>query len=80
MNDQNIDESLQLNDKAELLWEYGHYLDSINDLGFKINLYSLGHKFVEVFYKISSNDIEKIVVAYDRDLEKYLSKIVSDVF
>lgn len=68
-------EKLPLDDKAELVWEHGQYIDSIEYYGYKLNLYSMGTSFIEVFYSPSNNDVEKIQEVDKEGLNKYANRI-----
>jgi len=66
---------LSLNDRAQILWDQGTYLETVVYYGQTVKLYSLHSFFVEVFYSPVTQSIEKIEVAYKDDLKKYLGRI-----
>lgn len=61
--------TLPLNDKAQLVWEQGHYITSTEYYQQKINLYSLGGSFVEVIYSPHQNEIEAITEANEQAMK-----------
>lgn len=75
-------EKLTLANKARVVWENGKFLESIiSYYNYKINLYSLHHKFVEVYCRRADNEIVKISMASEKDMKKYISRIViSNIF
>lgn len=68
-------EQLSLMDKAQLVWDQGHYITSIEYYQQKINLYSLGAAFIEVIYSPNINEIEAITEATEYEMRKYIGKI-----
>gem|GEM_PF-3822842 len=53
--------ALKIDDRATLLWDKGQHLETWYDYGkFRILLYVLGDMFVEVYYKLDSNNIHEI--------------------
>jgi hypothetical protein len=64
-----------MNEEAERIWNEGVYLASIEYYCFKINLYSLGKEFWEVYYHPVQNTIERVSRASEEDLNKYLNRI-----
>lgn len=73
-------ERLSLDNKARIVWENGKFVESINSYyHYRINLYSLHHRFIEVYYHRSDDQIVKISMAGDKDLKKYLSRIVLNI-
>lgn len=66
---------LSLNDRAQILWDQGKYLETIEYYGYRVNLYALANFFVEVYYSPVTQSIDKIDVAYENDLKKYISMI-----
>lgn len=71
--------TLSLNDRAEVLWDQGNYLETVVYYGYTLKLYSLSSFFVEVYYSPITQSIEKIEVAYEEDLKKYLGRIKLDI-
>ncbi|MBT1703905.1 hypothetical protein [Chryseosolibacter indicus] len=67
---------LPITDKALLVAEFGHFLNSIEFYDYRIHLYSLNSHFIEVYYNILTRQVEKIALADYSDLDKYLSRIV----
>ena len=66
-----------LNDhlKAEAVWQ-GTFLDNRGEDQFKVQLYSLGNFYVEVFYEKQNNEIVRIrSFRTTRLLAPYLKKI-----
>ena len=49
-----------MHEDAEQVWAHGKYLISIEYYSFKINLYSVGEEFYEIFYNPNTNEIEKV--------------------
>lgn len=72
---------LSLDNKAKILWENGKFVESINSYyNYRINLYALHNKFVEVYYHKGEEAIVKITMASERDLKKYLLRIILDIY
>jgi hypothetical protein len=46
--------------KIKILYEEGNFVVAIRYYGYKVNLYLLGHSYVEVFYNHKKDLIEKI--------------------
>jgi hypothetical protein len=69
-------ENSSLEEKAKFVWENAVYVESVEYYRAKVNLYSIGKEFIEVFYSPVTNDIIRIVFADEHSLKKYLSKIV----
>ena len=70
--------ALPLNKRCELLWEEGQFLASVQYYRFKANLYAMRSFFVEIFCFQGSTAIEKIEIASEDSLIKYLNKINVD--
>ncbi|HCW06658.1 MAG TPA: hypothetical protein DGG95_04750 [Cytophagales bacterium] len=64
-----------MDEVAERIWNNGCFLIAIDYYGYKISLYSLGTDFYEIFYNPRTNEIEKISLATEDDLKKYLNRI-----
>ena len=47
--------------KINMLYKDGSFIMSIRYYGFKVNLYLLGHFYIEVFYNHKHDRIEKIM-------------------
>jgi hypothetical protein len=56
---------LSLNDRAQVLWADGKYLETIVYYGQTVKLYALNSFFVEVYYVPVTQSIEKVEVVYD---------------
>ncbi len=67
---------LPLTDKALIMAEFGHYLESIEFYDYWVHLYSLNSNFIEIYYNINTRQIDKISMVSYCDLDKYLSRIV----
>ena len=61
---------------AELLWNIGTYILTIEYHRLKVSLYSLDEEFYEVYYNPIKNEVEKVIQADYDDLKKYLDRIV----
>jgi hypothetical protein len=66
---------LSLNDRAQVLWDHGKYLETIVYYGQTVKLYALNSFFVEVYYAPVTQSIEKVAVVYEEGLKKYLGRI-----
>jgi hypothetical protein len=66
---------LSLNDRAQVLWDCGRYLETIVYYGQTVKLYALNSFFVEVYYSPVTQSIDKVDVVHEEDLKKYLSQI-----
>ncbi|HEV8512212.1 MAG TPA: hypothetical protein VGQ59_03015 [Cyclobacteriaceae bacterium] len=64
-----------MNELAERIWKYGTYLVTIEYYAHKVNLYTVDAEFYEIHYNNVDNEIEKINLATEDDLKKYLSRI-----
>ena len=64
-----------MNEEAQRIWDSGKYLISIKYYNYRISLYSVGKEFFEIFYDPESNAIEKINMANEDDLKKFLNRI-----
>ena len=60
MNNSNF-ENLSLNERAELVFKYAKFLTTASYYNHRINLYSLKGSFVEVWYDVFNNEVEKII-------------------
>jgi hypothetical protein len=49
--------ALELNERANYLWEFGVYIMAREEGEFKINLYRVNTYYVEVFYSAKDNEI-----------------------
>jgi hypothetical protein len=64
-----------MNEDAQRIWDNGNHLISIKYYNYRISLYSVGKEFFEIFYNPESNTIEKINLATEDDLKKFLNRI-----
>jgi hypothetical protein len=64
-----------VSEDASNIWEHGQFLLSIEYYGFRVNLYSVGKEYYEVFYNPDTNEIEKIDRTSAIELEKFLNRI-----
>lgn len=69
---------LSARDKALLLEDMGVLLCSIEHYDHRVYLYALNSLFIEVYQNIETRIIERIAVASDADLDKFLSQITID--
>ena len=66
---------LTLNECANLLWKEGKFLTTSTYYNRKVNLYSMNGHFVEVWYDVAGNLIEKIIPMSKPNLfRKYLEQ------
>ena len=71
---------LDLNDKAEVVWNKGIYHTSITKDSYKVNLYSIDAFFAEVYYSQKDNEIIKIRQFKSvKVLNEYLDAIELDI-
>jgi hypothetical protein len=66
---------LTLEERCRTLWYEGKYLDSVKYYRYKATLYSVGSFFVEVLCYQDSSEIERVEVAQDDTLVKFLNRI-----
>lgn len=59
--------SINLNTKAEFLFNYGEYVSSIEYYGNKVDLYIVGGFYVEAFYSGDTKELEKIEILDERE-------------
>lgn len=68
--------ALPLDERVEILWYYGEFIESIAEGKFDVSLYELDGFYVEVFYHLNSDSLANIkVVEDDGQLERYTSSI-----
>ncbi len=68
--------SLEINERASTVWSKGEYIGTREYYGYKVSLYVLTGLYVEVWYFIAENRIEKVEpIASDKDLDHYLKNI-----
>lgn len=71
--------ALNINDKADLVWQNGKFIDKYADLTYSVNLYFLFNFFVEVSYSVKENKITDITpFKKGFRLDKYLENIKID--
>ncbi|MDF2435640.1 MAG: hypothetical protein K0Q95_16 [Bacteroidota bacterium] len=71
MTAKNYDQ-LPVSQKADILWDEGKFIDSIELNNFDVSLYALDDRFIEMYYSLEKNRIEKIRVINDLSrLRKY---------
>ena len=56
---------LPINEKAEMLWQEGKFIEAVELNDFDVSLYSLNDHYVEMYYSVSNNRIEKISILQD---------------
>jgi hypothetical protein len=75
---------LNFSQRADLVWENGEFIGSREYYGYKVVLYVLKELYVEVWYFIATNKIEKVEPLADmKDLNHYLKdmdikKLIND--
>lgn len=69
-------DNLTMVDKAWLVYEFGDFLMSIEYYDYRVRLYALNSQFIELFENIGTRQIERIQVASQDGLDKYLSRIL----
>jgi hypothetical protein len=73
--DKEIFSSLPPKKRCDLLLEEGQFLDSVKWYRFEASLYAFNSFFVEVLCYQDSSQIEKIEVAREQTLAKYLNRV-----
>lgn len=72
-------DALPLDEKVEILWYYGEFIESIAEGKFDVSLYELYGFYVEVFYHLNSDSLINVkVVEDDGQLERYTSSVDID--
>lgn len=71
---------LSLRDKNLLIDDVAAHLLSIEFYDHRVHLYALNNFFIEAYHNIETREIERISVAEDGDLDKYLSQITIQPF
>ena len=64
-----------MNEIAKRLFNDGTYLVTIEYYGHNVNLYSMDGDYYEVYYNKIDNSIEKVNLATEEVLKKYLNRI-----
>ncbi len=67
--------SLSLNERADLIWDKGIYIESIKYYGNSVSLCALDSEYVEVYYNPFLNEIVKIEMTNDGSLKKFVAGI-----
>lgn len=67
--------ALSFQKRCDMVAEEGQFLDSVKYYRYKAHLYSLHSFFIEILCYQGSTDIEKIEVADEDKLVKYLNRI-----
>jgi hypothetical protein len=71
--------ALPLDERIEILWYYGEFIESISEGKFDVSLYELYGFYVEVFYHLNSDSLVNVkVIDNDGQLERYTSSIDID--
>lgn len=79
----NVFYSHNLNERMALVNKFGEFISRIKYYGFYINLYVLETQFVEVYYNMHSNTIEKVEILspLDSRLNIYAGGVdIRDIF
>jgi hypothetical protein len=71
--------NLPLEKKKQIVWTQGQFVDNMIYYGQRVNLYSINELFVEVFYNNELNDIDRITVATEYDIKKYIASFKIDL-
>jgi hypothetical protein len=67
---------LDVNPRADKVWADGEFIGSREYYGYKIVLYVLERLYVEVWYFIATNKIEKVEpISNSKDLNHYLKDV-----
>jgi triacylglycerol esterase/lipase EstA (alpha/beta hydrolase family) len=64
-----------MNETAKILRDEGTFLTTVDYSGFCVSLYLLDDEFYEIHYDPVNNKIQKINLAREDHLEKYLNRI-----
>jgi hypothetical protein len=67
--------ALSIDDRGTIVWNNGEMLDTVVYNGFQVQLWSVNSFFVEVVYDPITVAIEKIQIADDELLKKFISDI-----
>jgi hypothetical protein len=74
---------LDVNKRAALVWDKGEYIGYREYYGYKRVLYLVSKLYIEVWYFIATNKIEKVQIIENKaDLEKYvdIKDILKEMF
>lgn len=66
---------LPLVDKALIVKEFATVVESIQYYEYWVHLYSLHRNFIEVYHNTHTNQIDRISMVLNADIDKYLAKI-----
>jgi hypothetical protein len=67
--------SLPINKRCDYVWDEGQFLDSVQYYRYKANLYAVRDFFVEVLCFPGSTEVEKIEIASEDTMIKFLNRI-----
>jgi len=67
--------SLTLDHKANLIFQKRNFVSNRKYYGFEISLYLFGGLFVEVWYFVAANEIQRIETAAYSDLALYVKHL-----
>jgi hypothetical protein len=67
--------SLSFGERGAILFDVGTYLEDVDYYNQTVVLYSLYSFFVELYYSVESNQIEKLQVAGPDEMKKFLGRI-----
>lgn len=71
--------SLPIDEKVEILWRYGQYIETITEKKYDVSLYGFDGLYIEVFYPVNSNNVANIRVIEDqRRLDRYVLSVDLD--
>ncbi|MEX1241785.1 MAG: hypothetical protein WEB30_18830 [Cyclobacteriaceae bacterium] len=70
---------LSMNERANIVWRQGEFLDSVIYGNYCLMLYSVKRQFVEMYIDLKSHSIVSISLANEYDLTKYLDGIQLEV-
>jgi hypothetical protein len=63
---------LPVNERADILWQEGKFIEAIELNDFDVSLYALNDKYFEMYYSVSGNRVEKIhELRSPRQLKRY---------
>lgn len=74
---------INLDTKANFVFNYGEYISSIDYYGAKVDLYVVGEFYVEAFYNRETQELEDISILNDseRRLQLYSKNVdIGDLF
>ena len=71
--------SLPIDEKVEILWRYGQYIETISEKKYDVSLYGIDGLYIEVFYPANSNNVTDIRVIEDQSrLDRYALTVDPD--